>query len=91
MPEAACTQGAYMARDWAEESRHVGLSDARMRVVASREAVHSALSNTIPCSGDGDDEVIELLGTEAEFPLDPWFAYRLPHFQFHFYEHMERP
>ena len=47
-----------------------------MRMVASREAVHSALSNAIACGGDGDDEVIELLGTEAEFPPDSKFAYR---------------
>ena len=52
------------------------LSDAMMRMVASREAVHSALSNAIACGGDGDDEVIELLGTEAEFPPDSKFAYR---------------
>ena len=44
---------------------HVGLSDATMRMVASREAVHSTLSNAIACDGDDDDEVIELLGTEA--------------------------
>ena len=50
------------------------LSDAMMRMVASREAVHSALSNAIACGDDG--EVIELLGTDAEFPPDPRFAYR---------------
>ena len=44
-----------------------------MRVVASREAMHSALSNAIACGDDG--EVIELLGTDAEFPPDPRFAY----------------
>ena len=53
---------------------HADLSDAMMRMVASREAVHSALSNAIACGSDG--EVIELLGTEAEFPPDPRFAYR---------------
>ena len=52
------------------------LSDAMMRMVASREAVHSALSNAIACGGDGDDGVIELLGTEAGFSPDPRFAYR---------------
>ena len=45
---------------------HVDLNDAMMWMVASREAVHSALSNAIACGGDG--EVIELLGTETEFP-----------------------
>ena len=55
---------------------HVDLSDAMMRMVASREAVHTALSNAITRGGDGDDEVIELLGTEAEFPPDPRFAFR---------------
>ena len=53
---------------------HVDLSDAMMRMVASREAMHSALSNAIACGDDG--EVIELLGTEAEFPPDPRFAFR---------------
>ena len=47
-----------------------------MRMVASREAVHSALSNAIACGGDDDDEGIVLLGTEAEFPPDLRFAFR---------------
>ena len=53
---------------------HADLSDAIMRMVASREAMHSALLNAIACGDDG--EVIELLGTEAEFPPDPRFAFR---------------
>ena len=53
---------------------HVELSDAMMRMVASREAMHSALSNAIACGDDG--EVIELLSTDAEFPPDPRSAYR---------------
>ena len=55
---------------------HVDLSDAMVRMVASRETVHFALSNALACGGDDDDEGIELLGTEAEFPPDPRFAFR---------------
>ena len=55
---------------------HADLSDAMMRMVAAREAVHSALSNALACGGDDDDEGIELLGTEAEFPPDLRSAYR---------------
>ena len=55
---------------------HVDLNEAMMRMVASREAVGYALSNAIACGGDGDDEVIELVGTKGEFPPDPRFAYR---------------
>ena len=54
---------------------HVDLNEAMMRMVASREAVGYALSNAIACGGDGDDEVIELVGTVGEFPPDPRFAY----------------
>ena len=71
MPGAACTEGAYMACDWAE-----GSCGPERRDDASREAVHSALSNAIALGGDGDDEGIELLGTEAEFPPDLRFAFR---------------
>ena len=54
----------------------MGLSDAMMRIVASREAVHSALSNAITRGADGDDEVIGPLGTTGEFPPHPRFAFR---------------
>ena len=54
---------------------HVDLNEAMVRMVTSREAAGHALSNAIACGEDGDDEVIELIGTEDEFPPDPRFAY----------------
>jgi hypothetical protein len=53
---------------------HVDLNEAMVRMVASREAAGHALSNAIACGEDGDDEVIELIGTEDDFPPDPRFA-----------------
>jgi len=53
---------------------HVDLSEAMMRMVASREAAGYAMSNAIACGDDGDEAVIELIGTENEFPPDPRFA-----------------
>lgn len=54
---------------------HVDLNEAMVRMVASREAAGHALSKAMACGEDGDDEVIELIGTEDEFPPDPRFAY----------------
>jgi hypothetical protein len=54
---------------------HVDLSEAMMRMVASREAAGFALSNVLACGDDNEDEVIELVGAETEFPPDPRFAH----------------
>jgi len=54
---------------------HVDLNEAMVKMVASRAEAGHALSNAIACGDDGDDEVMELIGPEEEFPPDPRSVY----------------